>query len=574
MIIVGISAFYHDSAISIIKDGKVIFASHEERYNRIKNYKDFPFEALTSGLRYCNIKIDEIDKFIFYEKPLVKFERILKSFIHVSPQGFNQFKIFFNEWTSGKLFLRKRIKKNICLLDNTIKESRIYFSEHHLSHAASAFFPSPFDESIIIVNDAVGEFSSTSISIGKKNKIEQKYHIDYPDSIGMLYSAFTHFLGFKVNSDEYKVMGLAPFGLPKYKHLIFNHLIDLKNDGSYSLNQNYFTYLSSMQMVGKEFENLFGCKIRKKNEEILQIHKDIAASIQKTLEEILLLIVNFAYNKFRIDNLTLAGGIALNCVANSYLLNNSNFKKIWIQPASGDSGGSLGAALAYYHMHLNKQRILEDEDSMKLSFLGLKYNDSEIEEILNDRKISFIKFDDEKLIYEISQQIIKDKIIGIFRGRSEFGPRALGNRSIICNAKNKNMKQILNKKIKFREGFRPFAGMILNEYLGEYYDVPFEESQYMIMVGYLKHKYRKPPPFPSIVHEDFSTRLQTISKKNKFYYELLQNLNKSMGIPVLINTSFNVKDEPIVESPDDALNTFFKSDIDTLFIENFMIKKL
>ena len=573
MIIVGISAYYHDSSITIFIDGKIKFAAHEERYQRIKNYKFFPLEALKSGINFCGIELKDVDYFVFYEKPYIKFERIIKNFINFSPNGFSQFIFFFKEWASKKFFLKREIIKNLKLIDKNFKNLKLKYSNHHLSHAGSAFFPSPFNEAIIIVNDAVGEFSTTSISIGSQNKIVEKYHINYPDSLGLLYSAFTYFLGFKVNSDEYKVMGLAPYGEPIYYELIKNHLIDIKSDGSYSLNQNYFKYTTSMFMIGDKFEKLLKNKVRQKNDDIKKIHKDLAASIQKVVEEALLNIANFASKKFNIENICFSGGVSLNCVANTYMLNNSNFKNCWIQPASGDAGGSLGAALSFYYMHFDNIRKTQKEDMMQLSYLGQNYSNDDIQNILEKRKINYTKLEDQNIIETISKYIVRNKIIGIFRGRTEFGPRALGNRSIICNACNKDMKKILNQKIKFREGFRPFAGMILEDNLNDYFDTPFQKSEFMILIGYLKKKLRDKIPFPSVIHEDFSSRLQTIDQKNKFYYQLLNKLNKYENIPMIINTSFNVKDEPIVESPNDAINTFYRSDIDVLFIENYMINK-
>lgn len=573
MIIVGISAYYHDSSVTILVDGKIRFAAHEERYRRIKNYKFFPLEALKSALTFCNIELKEVDYFVFYEKPYIKFERIIKNFINFSPSGFSQFIFFFKEWASKKFFLKREIKKNLKKIDRNFKNLKLRYSGHHLSHAGSAFFPSPFEEAVILVNDAVGEFATTSISIGVKNKIIEKYHINYPDSIGLLYSAFTYYLGFKVNSDEYKVMGLAPYGKPIYCDLIKNHLIDLKNDGSYSLNQDYFKYATSMVMVGNKFEKLFGNKTRKKYDELNQVHKDLAASIQKTVEEILLNIANFAAKKFDIKNICFSGGVSLNCVANTHILKNTNFKNSWIQPASGDAGCSLGAALSFYYINFNNDRKVDKEDSMQLSLLGQSYSNHEIQKVLEKRNINFTKLENDKVIEKISKYISLNKIIGIFRGRTEFGPRALGNRSIICNACNKDMKKILNQKIKFREGFRPFAGMILEDLVNDYFEIPFKKSEYMILIGYLKKKLRGNIPFPSVIHEDFSSRLQTIDKKNIFYNQLLSKLLNDQDIPMIINTSFNVKDEPIVESPNDAINTFYQSDIDVLFIENYMIIK-
>ena len=573
MIIVGISAYYHDSSIAILIDGKIKFAAHEERYLRIKNYKFFPLEALKNGIKFCGIELKDVDYFVFYEKPYIKFERIIKNFINFSPKGFSQFIFFFKEWASKKFFLKREIIKNLKLIDKNFRNLKLKYSNHHLSHAGSAFFPSPFNEAIILVNDAVGEFSTTSISIGYENKIVEKYHINYPDSIGLLYSAFTYFLGFKVNADEYKVMGLAPYGEPIYYELIKNHLIDIKSDGSYSLNQSYFKYTTSMFMVGEKFEKLFKNKVRKKNDDIKKIHKDLAASIQKIVEEVLLNVANFASKKFNIKNICFSGGVSLNCVANTYILNNSNFKNCWIQPASGDAGGSLGAALSFYYMHFDNIRKTQKEDMMQLSYLGQNYSNDEIQNTLEKRNINYSKLEDQNIIQTISKYIVRNKIIGIFRGRTEFGPRALGNRSIICNACNKDMKKILNQKIKFREGFRPFAGMILEDNIKDYFDTPFQKSEFMILVGYLKEKLRNNIPFPSVIHEDFSSRLQTIDQKNYFYYQLLNKLNKNDNIPMIINTSFNVKDEPIVENPNDAINTFYRSDIDVLFIENFMIKK-
>ena len=589
--ILGISAFYHDSAAALIKDGVVISAIQEERLSRIKHDQNFPTNAINKILEINNISLDEISYVCFYDKPFLKFERLLETYISYAPKGFNSFRKAMPLWMKEKLFQKEMIKKELKAINSNFNQE-IFFCEHHLSHAASAFFPSPFDDAIILTADGVGEWASTTITIGKKNDIKIVEEIHYPHSIGLIYSAFTGYLGFKVNSGEYKVMGLAPYGKPKYKDIILNNLVDLKEDGSFKLNQKYFNYSTGLTMVNKKFEDLFGKKTRiSEIEEIDQFHMDIAASIQEVTELIMLNIVKYISKKYLVDNLCLAGGVALNCVANSKILNSKLFKNIWIQPAAGDAGGAIGSALSIWYQELNNERKENKSDLMKGSYLGPAYSDAEIEDSLAELGANFSKLDYEKLIDKTADLISKGNTIGWFQGKMEFGPRALGNRSILADPRSEKMQKNLNLKIKFRESFRPFAPAILDEEKSNWFEMD-TVSPYMLFVSNLKNEKRiniskkdldsegfdllkiNRTVVPAITHVDYSARVQTVHKEtNSKFHDLIKSFQFITDCPMLVNTSFNIRGEPIVCSPVDAYRCFMGTDLDYLIIENYILSK-
>ena len=590
--IIGISCFYHDSAAAYIKNGEIISAVQEERFTRIKHDNSFPENSIKYILKSQNISIDDIDYFVFYEKPFLKFDRIIETYFSSAPFGFKSFLNSFPIWTKEKIFQKKILHNCLKSISKKVELEKIYFSEHHLSHAASAFFPSNFEESAILTLDAVGEWTTTSISLGINNNIKIKEQINFPHSLGLLYSSFTYYLGFKVNSGEYKMMGLAPYGEPKYKDKIFDNLIDIKDDGSFKLNMKFFNFQKGLTMINSKFEKLFNQKRRVPEEEPLsQFHMDIASSIQLVTEEIVIKISRYIKKKYNVKNICLAGGVCLNCVANGKLLETGIFENVWIQPAAGDAGGALGAALAFWHIHLNKERILStSRDKMKGSYLGPKYTDDEASKSLNILDANFKTYPEKEMIEIVVDEISKGKSIGWFQGRMEFGPRALGSRSIIADPRNQTMQKELNLKIKFRESFRPFAPSILYEDLEEYFylNVP---SPYMQIVSKIKSEKRKKnyidknifgieklnqirSDIPAVTHVDYSARIQTVHKEtNLIYYNLIKKFKETTGCPVLLNTSFNVRGEPIVNSPEDAYNCFMGTNLDILVINNIILKK-
>tara|TARA_B100000963_G_scaffold357012_1_gene378295 strand:- start:1895 stop:3670 length:1776 start_codon:yes stop_codon:yes gene_type:complete len=586
--ILGISAYYHDSACCLIYNGKIINAVQEERFSRIKNDSSFPKESIKWILLNNNIFLKDISSFVFYEKPFLKFERIIESYTAFAPKGFKSFSTFIPEWITKKIFLKDLINKELINIENNKKKNNIYFSEHHMSHAASAFYPSPFEKSAVLTLDGVGEWDTSTIGIGNKNDIKILEKIHYPHSLGLLYSAFTYYLGFKVNEDEYKVMGLAPYGKPVYTDIIFKNLIDLKNDGSFRLNLKFFNYATGFTMTNKNFSKLFGKNIRKNNETITEFHMNIASSIQKVTEIIIIRICEYIKKKYKLNNLCVAGGVGLNCVANGLIKKLNLFDNIWIQPASGDAGGALGAALSYYYQHEGNLRKISNKDSMNNSYLGPRYNNEEIKKDFISNKISFEEYKDERLLEYITNEIQKGKIIGWMQGSLEFGPRALGNRSIIADPRNEEMQKRLNLKTKFRESFRPFAPIVLEEQLSDWFDLD-TRSPYMLLVAQVKKNKlinvnskknhtlddinEKRSQIPSVTHVDMSARIQTISKENGKIYDLLKLFYKKTNCPVLINTSFNLSGEPIVSSHMDAYQSFMVSDIDILVCENLVIKK-
>ena len=591
--VLGISAYYHDSAATLIIDGKIVAAAQEERFTRIKHDKGFPVNAIKFVLNFSKLNLNEIDYIVFYEKPFLKFERLLETYLAFAPKGFKSFCLAMPMWIKEKLFQKKLIIDSLKTLDNKFQsDGKIFFSNHHLSHASSAFFPSPFKEAIVLTADAVGEWATTSIAIGKDNNLKIKKEINFPHSLGLLYSSFTHYLGFKVNSGEYKLMGLAPYGVAKYEDKI-NLLIDIKEDGSFRLDQSYFNYSTGLTMTNEKFHNLFGKKPRnsKNNEELSQFHMDIAASIQKVTEKIIIKIAKSIKKEYGIDNLCLAGGVALNCVVNGKLIEEKIFKNIWVQPAAGDAGGSLGAALAFWYLEKKNTRTINDFDEMSGSYLGPDYSQNFIENELKKVGAVYNVFNEQKIIDQTVNEILNNKVIGWFQGRMEFGPRALGNRSIIGDPRSSTMQKELNLKIKFRESFRPFAPSILEAEADKWFDLK-TQSPYMMFVSKIKleKQFRnneknkklsgleklsfKRSDIPAVTHVDYSSRIQTVNRKrNKKFFNLLKNFKDKTGCPVLINTSFNVRGEPIVNTPLDAYNCFMGTNLDVLVIGNCFLQK-
>ena len=591
--ILGLSSFYHDSAAALIKNGEIVAAAQEERFTRKKHDESFPANAILFCLSEEKINLTDIDAIVFYEKPFLKFERLLETYIGFAPAGFKSFCASVPIWIKEKLFQKDLIFKELKKIDSNFKDiKKIKFSDHHISHAASAFYPSPFDKSLILTLDGVGEWATTTIGIGENNKIELLQEIHFPHSIGLLYSAVTYYLGFKVNSGEYKVMGLAPYGEPKYESLIFNNLLDLKDDGSFRLNMKYFNYATGLTMTNKNFDLLFGKKRRSpETENLEQFHMDVAASIQVVTEKIVIKICEFIKKEYNQENLCLAGGVALNCVANGKILQKKIFKNIWIQPAAGDAGGSLGAALAYWHQELNKKREISNRDLMKGSYLGPSFSDKEIENELRKVGAIFDKVENENLYHEVACHLKNEKAIGWFQGRMEFGPRALGNRSIIADPRSDKMQKLLNLKVKFRESFRPFAPSVLREKVNEYFNLNVD-SPYMLIVANINENIKiemsdaeknlfgieklniKRSTIPAVTHVDYTARIQTVdSSTNPKFYNLIKKFNDLTGCAVLVNTSFNVRGEPIVGSPSDAFKCFMGTDLDILVIENFILNK-
>ena len=591
--ILGISAFYHDSAATILVDGKIIAAAQEERFTRKKHDPSYPFNAIEFVLNFAKIKLSEVDQIIFFEKPFLKFERLLETYVAFAPRGFKSFCMAMPLWLKDKLFQKKMLFDKLKRHDNDFNDiKKIYFSDHHLSHAASAFFPSPFEEAVVLTADGVGEWATTTVAIGKGNNLEIKKEIHFPHSLGLLYSAFTYYTGFKVNSGEYKLMGLAPYGSPIYEDKIKNNLIDIKEDGSFHLDQSYFNYSTGLTMTNKKFDNLFSQKVRDpKNEQIKQFHMDIAASIQKVTEDVMIKIAKSLKKEFNISNLCLAGGVALNCVANGKILKEKIFDNIWVQPAAGDAGGSLGAALALWYIEQNNPRTIDNEDSMQGSYLGPEYLQKDIEEQLDAAGAKYEIFKDEELLDKTATDIANEEAIGWFQGRMEFGPRALGGRSILGDPRSEKMQKNLNLKVKFRESFRPFAPSILREDLSEWFDLNVD-SPYMLMVSNINKDKAikmtedqknlfgidklniKRSEIPAVTHVDYSARIQTVNKKtNEKYFRLIEKFKEKTNCPVLVNTSFNVRGEPIVNTPLDAFNCFMGTDLDKLVIGNCYLDK-
>ncbi len=594
MNILGISAYYHDSAACLIADGRIISAAQEERFTRIKHDASFPELSIAYCLREANLSPYQIDHVVFYDKPFLKFDRILETYLAYAPKGFRSFASSLPIWLKEKLFQKSVINNALKkILGGDIDwESYLLFSEHHLSHAASAFFPSPFEEAAVLTMDGVGEWTTTSIAIGKVNHLNILREIHFPHSLGLLYSAITYYIGFKVNSGEYKVMGLAPYGSPKYAKLIKENLIDIKDDGSFQLDMSYFNYCTGLTMTNAKFNQLFGAPPRKSESEITQRDMDIAASIQSVTEEVVIKIAKGIAKSTGQKNLCLAGGVALNCVANGKLLKEGVFDKIWIQPAAGDAGGAIGAALAAYYLHLKKHRHVNPQfDSMMGSYLGPQYSQQQINQELLEVGAVFEVYDDQELIEIAARALASGKALGWHQGRMEFGPRALGCRSILADPRSPSMQKELNLKVKFRESFRPFAPSILREDVNKWFDIDVD-SPYMLLVAEINSEHKIPmtledekqfgieklnstrSSIPAVTHIDYSARIQTVHENtNPRYYKLIQKFKDLTGCPVLINTSFNVRGEPIVESPGDAFKCMMGTNIDMLVVGNAILHK-
>ena len=590
--ILGISAFYHDSAACILKDGKIIAAVQEERFTRKKHDPSYPHNAIEFVLKYANLRLSEVKYIVFFEKPFLKFERLLETYVAFAPKGFVSFAKAMPLWIKEKLFQKNLLFNKLKTHDDNFKsDENIFFSDHHLSHAASAFFPSPFDEAVVLTADGVGEWATTTVAVGKDNDVEIKKEIHFPHSIGLLYSAFTYYTGFKVNSGEYKLMGLAPYGNPIYEDKV-KQLIDIKDDGTFRLDQKYFNYATGLTMTNNKFNKLFGQKPRNpQNERITTFHMDIAASIQKVTEEIMLKLAKSIRKEYNIKNLCLAGGVALNCVANGKILQEKIFDNIWIQPAAGDAGGSLGSALALWYVEHRNKRIVNSNDDMNGSYLGGEFSQNEIEKELKSIGANFKTLNYEDLINITSEFLSKEKVIGWFQGRMEFGPRALGGRSILGDPRSIKMQKNLNLKIKYRESFRPFAPSVLREDLSNWFELSVD-SPYMLYVAEIKSNKKidmtdeqnklfgidklnvKRSEIPAVTHVDYSARVQTVTKEiNKRYYDLIYKFKEKTGCPMVVNTSFNVRGEPIVNTPLEAFNCFMGTELDYLVIGNCILDK-
>ncbi|MDC0579117.1 carbamoyltransferase, partial [Candidatus Pelagibacter ubique] len=594
MYILGISAYYHDSAACLLKDGEIIAAAQEERFTRKKHDANFPRQAIKYCLKEANIIASQIDNIVFYEKPFVKFERLLETYLAFAPKGFISFAKAMPVWIKNKLFQKSALIKEFkATLDENINwQKRLLFSEHHLSHAASAFYPSPYERAAVLTIDGVGEWTTTSLAIGKGRDLKVIKEIHFPHSLGLLYSAFTYYTGFKVNSGEYKMMGLAPYGQPRYTNLIHKKLIKIAKDGSFQLDMSYFNYATGLTMTNKKFDTLFGGPPRRSETKITQRDMDLAASVQKVTEDILIQIAKGIARDTGEKNLCLAGGVALNCVANGILLREKIFNNIWVQPAAGDAGGALGAALSAWYLHHNKERVISSErDEMKGSYLGPEYSDIEIEAELKTCRAVYQKLTKDKLIDEVVAALVDEKAIGWMQGRMEFGPRALGGRSIIADPRSGIMQKQLNLKVKFRESFRPFAPSILREDIKEWFEHD-TDSPYMLLVADIQKNKRRSmtakevslfgidklniprSSVPAITHVDYSARIQTVhADTNPRYHLMISKFKEKTGCPLVVNTSFNVRGEPIVCSPTDAFKCFMGTELDVLAVGNYILFK-
>ena len=590
--ILGISAFYHDSAAAIVVDGDIVAAAQEERFTRKKHDPSYPVNAIDYCLSEAGLSLEQMDYIAFYDKPFLKFERLLETYVAFAPKGFQSFRKAMPVWLSEKLFLKDMLIKEIKKVDKDFDSNKLMFGEHHFSHAASAFYASPFEEAVVLTLDGVGEWATTSVAIGKGHELNIVKEIHFPHSLGLLYSAFTYYIGFRVNSGEYKVMGLAPYGRPKYKGLILGKLIDLKEDGSFRLDQSYFNFATGLTMVNQKFANLFGEPIRKPDtEELTQFHMDIASSVQAVTEEVILNMTRSLAEEYNIPNLCMAGGVALNCVVNGKLLRDLAFKNIWIQPASGDAGGALGGALAVWHKELNNPRKVNPNDAMQGSYLGPSYEQSPIEKELSAYGAKFDSVAENEMIEQTAQALADGKAIGWFQDRMEFGPRSLGGRSILGDPRSEQMQKTLNLKVKYRESFRPFAPSVLREDVSDWFEADYD-SPYMLLVDDVKKDKRiemtkeevslfgidklniKRSSIPAVTHVDYSARIQTVHKKtNPKYHALITKFKEKTGCSVVVNTSFNVRGEPIVCTPVDAFRCFMGTELDLLVVGNCMLRK-
>ena len=595
--ILGISCFYHDSAACLICDGEIVAAVQEERFTRKKHDSSFPVNSIKYCLESQNINFENLKNIIYYEKPLLSFERLLETYLAVAPRGIRSFIAAIQVWLKDKLFIKSNLKKELNLLQKELapniepKTLNLLFSEHHYSHAAAAFYPSPFEESIVLCMDGVGEWATTSAWIGNKNEIKPLWEINFPHSLGLLYSAFTYYCGFKVNSGEYKLMGLAPYGKARFVKEIKDHIVDIKEDGSFRLNMRFFKFHRGFQMTSSKFHKLFGELPRKPESKLTQFHMDLAASIQVVTEEIVIKLSKSLLKKTGIKNLCLAGGVALNCVANGKLRETKIFDNIWVQPASGDAGSALGAALIVWYEYLKNARVINPNDSMNGSYLGCNYSNEEIIKYLEKINAPFFKMEDTKLFKMVAKNLQEGKVVGWFNGPMEFGPRALGGRSILGDPRNQEMQSKMNLKIKYRESFRPFAPSVLEEEVSNQFEMD-DKSPYMLMVAPVKKELCRNmteaeeklfgidklniirSEIPAITHVDYSARVQTVSKKtNPRYYNLIKEFKQITGCPVIINTSFNVRGEPIVCSPQDAYKCFMRTEMDLLVLQNQVLIK-
>ena len=591
--VLGISAYYHDSAAALLVDGEIVAAAQEERFTRKKHDAAFPAKSIEFCLDRTGLTLADIDYVTFYDKPLIKFERLLETYLSYVPRGFRSFLVAIPVWLKEKLFLKVTLKRELAGLSGLEQSSLppLLFHEHHGSHAASAFFPSPFDKAAVLCLDGVGEWATSSVWLGDGNQLTPQWEIQFPHSLGLLYSAFTYYTGFKVNSGEYKLMGLAPYGEPKYVDLIFDELIDLKPDGTFRLDMRYFSYATGLTMTNQRFDTLFGGPPRKLEAELTQREMDIAASIQAVTEEIVLRLVKTATSELGVDKVCLAGGVALNCVANGRVQRESGISEIWVQPAAGDAGGALGAALATWHEYLGKSRAPQPADAKCGSYLGQSYSNNDVIGYLNESAIPFETMDDGTLLPKVAGLLATGNVVGWFNGPMEFGPRALGARSILGDARNPDMQATMNLKIKSRESFRPFAPAVLADKVSDWFDTT-APSPYMLIVSEVHPDKRLSPEpgaealfgidklkvarsaIPAVTHVDYSARIQTVHKDtNPRFHQLLSEFDQATDCPVLVNTSFNVRGEPIVASPEDAYRCFMRTEMDYLVLENCLLEK-
>ena len=595
MNILGISAFYHDSAACLVRDGEIVAAAQEERFTRKKHDPGFPHQAVQYCLREANIGLKDVRHLVFYDKPLVKFERLLETYLAFAPRGVQSFVAAMPVWLKEKLLLKSLLQKEFLVHAPEMTRAslpQILFSEHHESHAASAFFPSPYEKAVVLCMDGVGEWATTSAWLGQNNTLTPLWEIPFPHSIGLLYSAFTYYTGFKVNSGEYKVMGLAPYGEPKYVKAIYEHLVDVKPDGTFRLNMDYFNYCTGLTMTGNKFDHVFGGPPRKPESKLTQREMDLARSVQEVTEEVMLRLSRTLHRETGADYLCMAGGVALNCVGNGRILREGPFKGLWIQPAAGDAGGALGAALTTWHQYEQQPRtVVPGKDSIKGSYLGPSHTNEEIEAYLKSVDAPYVRLDDEHLYVRVAEELAAGKVVGWLQGRMEFGPRALGGRSILGDARNRDMQSVMNLKIKYRESFRPFAPSVLRERVSDYF-VLDSDSPYMLLVAPVVEKRRLPissaqdglwgiellniprSDIPAVTHLDYSARVQTVHQDtNPRYYALLKAFEAKTGHGVLVNTSFNVRGEPIVSTPEDAYRCFMRTEMDVLVLENCVLLK-
>lgn len=594
--ILGVSSFYHDSAAALVVDGQVVAAAQEERFTRKKHDAGFPQNAIRYVLEEAGLSLNDVDYAAFYDKPFLKFERLLETYVANAPRGFQSFQMAMPVWIKEKLFQKDLLLKELDRIEKGAKKTfrdRLFFAEHHMSHAASAFYPSPFEEAVVLTLDGVGEWATTTVAIGRGKDLEMIKEIHFPHSLGLLYSAVTYYTGFKVNSGEYKVMGLAPYGEPRFKDKMLDTLVDLKADGSFRLNQEYFNYATGLTMTNQKFADLFGRPVRKAEDDLLdQFHMDMAASVQAVTEEIVLTMARSLAKEYGIPNLCMAGGVALNCVANGKILRDGAFKDIWIQPAAGDAGGALGAAFAAWHNELgNDRQVAKARDGMKGSYLGPVFKQDDIEKRLTAAGAKFETLSEDAMVETAATALAEGKAVGWFNGRMEFGPRALGGRSILGDPRSETMQKTLNLKVKFRESFRPFAPSVLRDDMADWFNLDYD-SPYMLLVDHVRDDRQrrmteeeeklfgieklnvKRSEIPAITHVDYSARIQTVHEDtNPLYHRLISAFKAKTGCPVVINTSFNVRGEPIVCTPEDAFRCFMGTDMDVLVVGNAILRK-